>query len=105
MVHPQRRALDSAPRGPASRQDRGGASLRLRPGTRVSLGLVRPGRKPQLPRRTLCLPPRVVEYVIVHELVHLVEPHHGPGFWRRVERVIPDIADRKRWLAENGGRY
>ncbi len=55
--------------------------------------------------RTLCLPPRMVEYVIVHELVHLVEPHHGPGFWRRVERVIPDFADRKRWLAENGGRY
>lgn len=55
--------------------------------------------------RTLCLPPRMVEYVIVHELVHLVEPHHGPGFWRRVERVIPDFADRKRWLAENGGRF
>ncbi len=54
---------------------------------------------------TLCLPPRIVEYVVVHELVHLVEPHHGPGFWQRVERVIPDFAERKRWLAESGGLY
>jgi hypothetical protein len=52
--------------------------------------------------RTLCLPPRIVEYVVVHELVHIVEPHHGSGFWRRVERVIPDFAERKRWLAESG---
>ena len=52
--------------------------------------------------RTLCLPPRTVEYVVIHELVHLVEPYHGKDFWRRVERIIPDFADRKRWVAENG---
>jgi predicted metal-dependent hydrolase len=46
-----------------------------------------------------------VEYVAVHELVHIVEPHHGSGFWRRVERVILDFAERKRWLAESGGLY
>ena len=55
--------------------------------------------------RVVCLPPRIVEYVVVHELVHLVEPHHGKEFWRRVERVIPDYATRKRWLAENGNRF
>ena len=55
--------------------------------------------------RVVCLPPRIVEYVVVHELVHLVEPHHGTEFWRRVERVIPDYAARKRWLAENGNRF
>jgi predicted metal-dependent hydrolase len=43
-----------------------------------------------------------VEYVVVHELIHLVEPDHGPGFWRRLERLIPDFAERKRWLAESG---
>jgi predicted metal-dependent hydrolase len=55
--------------------------------------------------RTICLPPRIVEYVVVHELVHLIESHHGKDFWRRVERVIPDFAVRKRWLAENGHRF
>lgn len=52
--------------------------------------------------RVMLLPPRVIDYVVVHELVHLVEPHHTPGFWRRVERVLPDFETRRRWLAERG---
>lgn len=52
--------------------------------------------------RTILLPARIIEYVIVHELVHLAEPHHSPEFWRRVERAMPDFAARKKWLAENG---
>jgi len=52
--------------------------------------------------RTILLPPRVVEYVVVHELVHLVEAHHAPTFWARVERAMPDYATRKDWLAEHG---
>ncbi len=55
--------------------------------------------------RTVSLPPRMVEYVVVHELVHLAEPHHGAEFWRRLGRVLPDFKDRKRWLAENGHRF
>ncbi len=51
--------------------------------------------------RTVLQPPRIVEYVVAHELVHLHEPHHGPAFWRRLERAMPDFAARKRWLAEN----
>lgn len=52
--------------------------------------------------RTILLPPRAVEYVVVHELVHLLEPHHTPAFWAKVERVLPDFATRKQWLAERG---
>lgn len=55
--------------------------------------------------RTVLLPPRIVEYVVVHELVHLCQPHHALEFWRRLERAMPDVAERKRWLAENGSRY
>ena len=55
--------------------------------------------------RTICLPPRIVEYVVVHELVHLAEHHHGPEFWARLARVMPDHAERKSWLAENSARY
>ena len=54
--------------------------------------------------RTILLPPRVVEYLVVHELVHLIEPHHTPAFWTRVERVMPDYASRKQWLTESGGQ-
>lgn len=53
--------------------------------------------------RTMLLPPTVIDYILVHELVHIHEPHHGPEFWTRVERAMPDFARRKQWLAENGG--
>lgn len=51
---------------------------------------------------TILLPPSVVEYVVVHELVHLHERNHTQQFWRRVERAMPDYARRKAWLAEVG---
>lgn len=53
--------------------------------------------------RAILLPPRIVEYIVVHELVHLHEAHHTPGFWRRLERALPDFAQRKQWLAEHAG--
>jgi predicted metal-dependent hydrolase len=32
------------------------------------------------------MPPWVVDYVLVHELAHLLVPGHGPDFWAEVER-------------------
>ena len=55
--------------------------------------------------RAVLLPPRIIEYIVAHELVHLRAPHHSKEFWRTLERAMPDFAVRKRWLAENGGRY
>lgn len=54
---------------------------------------------------TLLLPPPIADYIIVHELAHLLEKHHTPGFWGQVERILPDYQARKQWLAENGGGY
>ena len=52
--------------------------------------------------KTILLPPRIAEYVVVHELAHLHQPHHTPDFWQRVERALPDFERRKIWLAEHG---
>jgi predicted metal-dependent hydrolase len=52
--------------------------------------------------KAILLPARIAEYVVVHEMAHLHEPHHTPAFWRRVERAMPDYAQRKAWLAEHG---
>ena len=48
--------------------------------------------------RLLLTPPEVFEYVLVHELAHLVELNHSPRFWRLVELVVPDFRDHQAWL-------
>lgn len=52
--------------------------------------------------KTILLPARIAEYVVVHEIAHLHEPHHTTAFWLRVERAMPDYAQRRAWLAEHG---
>ncbi|KVR24827.1 metal-dependent hydrolase [Burkholderia ubonensis] len=52
--------------------------------------------------KSILLPARIAEYVVVHEIAHLHEPHHTPAFWLRVERAMPDFEQRKAWLAEHG---
>lgn len=39
-------------------------------------------------------PPRCTDYVLVHELCHLIEPNHSAKFWAQVKRVMPDY---KHW--------
>jgi predicted metal-dependent hydrolase len=48
--------------------------------------------------RTMQLPVRLVDYVLVHELSHLIEPTHGPEFWKVVDRAMPDWRDRREEL-------
>ncbi len=52
----------------------------------------------RLSRRLSGMPPWVVDYVLLHELVHLIIPHHGPEFWDMV-RGYPK-ADRARGYLE-----
>ena len=52
--------------------------------------------------RLLLAPVEVLDYVVVHEVCHLVEHHHGTEFWKLVERRRPQYRDSKRWLDEHG---
>lgn len=52
--------------------------------------------------KTILLPAPIAEYVVVHEMAHLHDPHHTPEFWRRVERTMPDFERRKAWLLSRG---
>jgi predicted metal-dependent hydrolase len=55
--------------------------------------------------RSVLLPPRIIEYIVAHELVHLVIPNHGADFWTRLERAMPDYETRRQWLAEQGAGF
>jgi hypothetical protein len=44
----------------------------------------------------------VLEYVVVHELLHLREPNHTKAFWRLVEAARPGSQEQARWLREHG---
>ena len=55
--------------------------------------------------RVAMLSHRMIEYLVAHELVHLIERNHNNAFWERLVRIIPDYADRQRWLREYGGMY
>ena len=48
--------------------------------------------------RIALLPPRVADYIIVHELCHLKEFNHSWDFWKQVEDILPDYADTRREL-------
>jgi predicted metal-dependent hydrolase len=49
--------------------------------------------------RLFQLPVWLVDYVIVHELVHLHEHNHTLEFWRILDRVLPDWRERKEELS------
>lgn len=45
-----------------------------------------------------------LDYVVVHELCHLVHMNHSQAFWNEVERILPDYRTARTWLKENGYR-
>lgn len=53
--------------------------------------------------RLLLAPSEILDYVIVHELCHLLHANHSARFWREVARVVPDHERHRRWLREHGG--
>lgn len=52
--------------------------------------------------RLIFAPPRVLDYVVVHELCHLTHMNHSPYFWGMVEQIMPDYRVYKTWLKEHG---
>lgn len=52
--------------------------------------------------RCMMAPPTVLDYIVVHELAHVIHPNHTKSFWNEVDKVMPDYQERKDWLRANG---
>ncbi|WP_042461302.1 M48 family metallopeptidase [Neobacillus dielmonensis] len=49
--------------------------------------------------RLAMAPPEVIDYVVVHEMCHMVHLNHDRSFWRLVGKIHPDYELRETWLA------
>ncbi len=52
--------------------------------------------------RLLFAPDDVLDYICIHELVHLIEQNHSDRFWALVEKAMPDYKEKEKWLKEQG---
>lgn len=71
-------------------------SARTQWGSCTSAGMIR------LHWRLMHFAPEHIDYVIAHELAHLIEMNHSPRFWAVVASVFPDHAASRRVLREHG---
>ena len=52
--------------------------------------------------RIIMAPDHIIDYLIVHELSHIIEPNHSKNFWYQVGNYCKDFQKKRKWLRENG---
>ena len=52
--------------------------------------------------KCMMAPPRIIDYIVVHELCHYHHLDHSDAFWNEVDKIMPDFRERKEWLRKNG---
>jgi predicted metal-dependent hydrolase len=72
--------------------------------TRTRWGSCSPSANLSFSWRLVLAPLPVLDYVVAHEVAHLVKLHHGPGFWTLVERLCPLYQRWRDWLGDHGAQ-
>jgi predicted metal-dependent hydrolase len=52
--------------------------------------------------RIAMAPGAVIDYLVAHEVAHLIEMNHGPKFWKLCRELCPRTDEAKAWLKRNG---
>jgi predicted metal-dependent hydrolase len=52
--------------------------------------------------RLVMAPIEIIDYVVVHELIHIRERNHSKKFWNNVNKILPEYKKQRIWLRENG---
>ena len=53
--------------------------------------------------KIIMTPHRIVDYVVIHELCHLIHHNHSPEYWHQVRSIVPDYQEKRDWLKTNAG--
>jgi len=52
--------------------------------------------------KCMTLPSNIVQYIVSHEVAHLIVPDHSKRFWRVLEKASPDFEAHEKWLKDKG---
>lgn len=52
--------------------------------------------------KCMMAPLSVIDYIVAHELTHLIHKDHSDKFWAELDKIMPDFLERKNWLKKNG---
>jgi predicted metal-dependent hydrolase len=55
--------------------------------------------------KIIMAPMSIVDYLVVHELTHLIHDNHSRDFWNIVGAIIPEVKDKREWLKINGRMF
>ena len=55
--------------------------------------------------RLIMAKPEVIDYVVVHELMHITEKNHSAKFWKLVESIMPQYKLHRRWLKDKNSKF
>lgn len=70
--------------------------------SRFRWGSCTPGDNLNFNWRLIKAPMFAIDYVVVHELAHLIEANHSPRFWNIVRAQLPAMDRARDWLRDNG---
>jgi predicted metal-dependent hydrolase len=52
--------------------------------------------------KCMMAPPKIIDYIVVHELCHFHHHNHSDAFWNEVDKIMPNYRERKEWLRKHG---
>ena len=55
--------------------------------------------------KCIMAPSPVLDYIVVHEMCHMIHMNHSKEFWSLLKSILPDYEQRKNWLRDNGIKY
>ena len=53
--------------------------------------------------KLIMMPEEIIDYVIIHELCHIIHFNHSRSFWNEVSEHCPDFKLHKKWIRKNMG--